>query len=425
MKEKLSHNLKLKIVAVLIAAGLWMISININDPYQSNDYSVIVQLQNMNIMTAAGKFVEVVGNTDEISVRVRGNRSVMEAFTVSNIVATADIKEMDENNRIPIRLSTVKTVGNKIESLRANEEYLTVKIENILRVQKNIEIETKNEPAEGYLLGGTHTEQNALNISGPESIVKNLEKAVVSVDLAGAKDDVSMLLPIELYDKEGRRIIDNRLTSSINEVQCVASILATKEVPVVLVAKGTEARGYGFNGQVLLDPEKIVLAGKNNVLRNLREIRVEDALDLTAAKANVSTKIDIKEYLPDNVILADPEFNGQINGTAIIEKEVMTEYFYDGEDIVIENLPKEYKAEIELKENILLLSLFSFGSKIETASLEQVRITVDMGLYMEEKDLTKLEEKTYVVPGIVQLPEGIWMETEVKIPVKITEISNQ
>lgn len=425
MKEKLSHNLKLKIVAVLIAAGLWMISININDPYQSKDYSVIVQLQNMNIMTAAGKFVEVVGNTDEISVRVRGNRSVMEAFTVSNIVATADIKEMDENNRIPIRLSTVKTVGNKIESLRANEEYLTVKIENILRVQKNIEIETKNEPAEGYLLGGTHTEQNALNISGPESIVKNLEKAVVSVDLAGAKDDVSMLLPIELYDKEGRRIIDNRLTSSINEVQCVASILATKEVPVVLVAKGTEARGYGFNGQVLLDPEKIVLAGKNNVLRNLREIRVEDALDLTAAKANVSTKIDIKEYLPDNVILADPEFNGQINGTAIIEKEVMTEYFYDGEDIVIENLPKEYKAEIELKENILLLSLFSFGSKIETASLEQVRITVDMGLYMEEKDLTKLEEKTYVVPGIVQLPEGIWMETEVKIPVKITEISNQ
>ena len=425
MKEKLSHNLKLKIVAVLIAAGLWMISININDPYQSKDYSVIVQLQNMNIMTAAGKFVEVVGNTDEISVRVRGNRSVMEAFTGSNIVATADIKEMDENNRIPIRLSTVKTVGNKIESLRANEEYVTVKIENILRVQKNIEIETKNEPAEGYLLGGTHTEQNALNISGPESIVKNLEKAVVSVDLAGAKDDVSMLLPIELYDKEGRRIIDNRLTSSINEVQCVASILATKEVPVVLVAKGTEARGYGFNGQVLLDPEKIVLAGKNNVLRNLREIRVEDALDLTAAKANVSTKIDIKEYLPDNVILADPDFNGQINGTAIIEKEVMTEYLYNGEDIVIENLPKEYKAEIELKENILLLSLFSFGSKIETASLEQVRVTVDMGLYMEEKDLTKLEEKTYVVPGMVQLPEGIWMEIEVKIPVKITEIGNQ
>lgn len=425
MKEKLSHNLKLKIVAVLIAAGLWMISININDPYQSKDYSVIVQLQNMNIMTAAGKFVEVVGNTDEISVRVRGNRSVMEAFTGSNIVATADIKEMDENNRIPIRLSTVKTVGNKIESLRANEDYLTVKIENILRVQKNIEIETKNEPAEGYLLGGTHTEQNALKISGPESIVNNLEKAVVSVDLAGAKDDVSMLLPIELYDKEGRRIIDNRLTTSINEVQCVASILATKEVPVVLVAKGTAAKGYGFNGQVVLDPEKIVLAGKNNVLRNLREIRVEDALDLTAAKANVSTKIDIKEYLPDNVILADPDFNGQINGTAIVEKEVMTEYLYKDEDIVIENLPKEYKAEIDLKENILLLSLFSFGSKIETVSLEQVRITVDMGLYMEEKDLTKLEEKTYVVPAMVQLPEGIWMETEVKIPVKITEISNQ
>ena len=55
-------------------------------------------------MTGAGKFVEVIDGTDEISVRVRGSRSIMDSFNISNIVATADIKEMDEDFQIPIRL---------------------------------------------------------------------------------------------------------------------------------------------------------------------------------------------------------------------------------------------------------------------------------------------------------------------------------
>ena len=66
MKDKLTNNLKLKVIAVLFAAGLWMISININDPYQSKDYSVQVQLLNMNVMTGAGKYVEVANDSDEI-----------------------------------------------------------------------------------------------------------------------------------------------------------------------------------------------------------------------------------------------------------------------------------------------------------------------------------------------------------------------
>ena len=83
MKDKMNNNLKLKIIAVLFATGLWMISININDPYQSKDYSVNVQLLNINNLTSAGKYVEVINNSDEISVRVRGNRSVMDNFNVS------------------------------------------------------------------------------------------------------------------------------------------------------------------------------------------------------------------------------------------------------------------------------------------------------------------------------------------------------
>ena len=283
MKDKNTNNLKLKIIAVLFATGLWMISININDPYQSKDYPVSVQLLNMNNLTSAGKYVEVVNDSDEISVRVRGNRSVMDSFSASNIIATADLNDLDQNNRVPIKLSTIKTSGSKIESIRSNDTYLEVKVENIKRIQKSLEVMTKNVPEDGYMLGKVTTEQNALKISGPQSAVDMIDKAVVNFDLAGATDDVSMILPIELYDKEGNKIQDNRLTMSLKEVQCVATVLATKEVPLTATVKGTPTKGYAYTSEIICEPTNVVVAAKAGVLRGVKEIALKDVVDLAKA----------------------------------------------------------------------------------------------------------------------------------------------
>ena len=169
-------------------------------------------------------------------------------------------------------------------------------------------------------------QQNALKISGPQSVVKQIERAVVTFDLLGAKDDVSMLLPIELYNADGERIFDNRLTTSINEVQCTAAVLSTKEVPIAFVVKGTEVKGYGFTGEIIQEPKTVLLAGKSNILRNIKEIRVDDALDMTGAKENITATIDLKDYLPDNVILGDPAFKGKVNAIASIERMLEVEY---------------------------------------------------------------------------------------------------
>ena len=59
MKQKLTNNLGLKILAVLFSACLWMISININDPISQESYSISVQMLNSGALTTAGKYVEV------------------------------------------------------------------------------------------------------------------------------------------------------------------------------------------------------------------------------------------------------------------------------------------------------------------------------------------------------------------------------
>ena len=420
MKEKTTNNLNLKIIAVLFAAGLWMISININDPYQSKDYSVVVQLQNMNVMTSTGKYVEVLNDSDEITVRVRGNRSVMDSFSASNIVATADLSEIDENNRVPIKLSTVKTSGSKIESIRSADTHLDVKVEDIRRIQKRLEVITKNVPGDGYILGKVTTEQNALRISGPESAVTLVDKAVVNFDLANATDDVSMILPVELFDAEGNKINDSRLTTSINEVQCVATILAAKEVPVTFTTKGKAAKGYDFTGEIICEPETVLVAAKSSILRRMNKLEITNGVDIQGATENVTTTVDIREYLPENVILANQDFDGNVKITAAVEETFTREIEITEEQVQIINVPERIQGEVEELEE-MTVTLTGFVSAQSDFEEEDIGVKVDILSYMNDHNLIELDAGSYEMNVRFELPEGMWIDDDIKVQVKISE----
>ena len=420
MKEKQNNNLKLKIIAILFATGLWMISININDPYQSKDYSVVVQLQNMNAMASTGKYVEVLNDSDEITVRVRGNRSVMESFSASNIVATADLNKIDENNRVPITLSTVKTSGSKIESMRSGQTHVEVKTENIRRIQKRLEVVTKNPPGEGFILGKVSTEQNALRISGPESAIALVDKAVVNFDLANATEDVSMILPVELYDAQGDRINDSRLTTSINEVQCVASILATKEITINFTTKGKAAKGYDFTGEITEEPSSVLVAAKASALRGFNRLDIADAIDIQGAKETVVTTIDAREYLPENVIFANPDFDGKIKVTATIEETFTEELELTEEQVQIVNVPEGIKGEVE-KVGDKSVIVNGFVSSEAEFDVNNIKVKVDILSYMNENNLIDLKPGIYEMGVKFDLPEGTWIEDEIQVQVEILE----
>ena len=421
MKDKVTNNLKLKIIAVLFAIGLWMISININDPYQSKDYSVSVQLLNVNNLTGAGKYVEVINDSDEISVRVRGNRSAMDNFNASNIMATADLNELDEYNRVPIKLTTLKTSGSKIESIRSNDSYLEVKVEDIKKIQKNVEVITRNVPEDGFMLGKVTTEQNALKINGPESAVAMVDKAVVNFDLANATDDVSMILPIELYDKDGNRIQDHRLTMSLTEVQCVATILATKEVPITATVKGNTAKGYAHTSEIICEPATIVIAAKANALRGVKEISLKEVIDLTKATQNVETVVDVRDFIAENIILANAAFDGKVKVTAEVAETFSEEVEIPVERIQIVNVPEGLKVELVEDKESLNLEVGGFVTDKDNFTADDIRVKVDILGYMNKENVIELPAGTYTLDVTLELPEGVWTQDSFQAEVKVAK----
>ena len=126
LKDKWKNNLGLKILAVLFAIFLWWMVVNIDDPINKKTYAVDVTVTNPEVITNAGKSYQILDDTKSISVTVKARRKVLDEIKKSNIVATADLREMQDTS-VPIRVSVSGFEGD-YEEVTANPRNIQVKV---------------------------------------------------------------------------------------------------------------------------------------------------------------------------------------------------------------------------------------------------------------------------------------------------------
>lgn len=417
MKNKLTDNLGLKILAVVLSAFLWLIAININDPVSQNSYNVNVQLLNLSGLTTAGKYVEVLNSSDEIRVTVRGTRTALSAFSSDDIVATADVTKITEDNQVPIEITTTR-ISDKIESVKSDSKFVELAMENISKFQMPIDVIVQNEPADGYILGNTVTSQNVVIVSGPESVVSDVDYAAVEINVDDATSDVKIALPLHLYSEEGRIVESPKITMSISEVTATATVLQTATIPVRCAIVGEPLDGYVLNGSIEGMPESITIAGRSNVINGISEINVTDALDVTGCYASASFSVILNDYLPDGVTIVGDSDNGLVNVTVGIEKEETRVIELPPEKIHITGVPNGYQVEMEDTEDNIEISISGLGSTIRALDKESLIGILDVDKYLSQSDTT-LQTGHIDVPLSVTLPNDIKLKKEVKVRLSV------
>ena len=339
MKKWITNNLGLKILALFVSVGLWIIAINLNDPVSENTYTVNVTLQNSGVLSSAGKYFEVKDNSDRIKVVVRGTRTALSQFNQTDIVATADVSKITEDNLVPIELSTTKQ-SDKIEGIRSESQYVKLALEDVRRLQMPIEVKVLNDPADGYILGATQTSQNVVILSGPESIINQVESAAVEIDVSGATTDVKISLPIHLYSEEDDIIDTSKVNMSVQEISTTASILQKAVVPLIAIPQGTPTQGYVLNGIIEGLPTEITIAGKSNIVSKIPYIDISESLDVNDIYQDTSYEININDYLPDGVSLVGTVGNNGILDISVgVDKESEKTIVLDPEAIQVIGVP--------------------------------------------------------------------------------------
>ncbi len=420
MKQKLTDNMGLKILAVLFSIVLWLIAINITDPVTQDSYNVTVQLQNLNSLTASGKYVEILDGTDSIRVTVRGSRTVLSSFSEKNIVATADVSKMNSDSQVPIDLSTTR-ISDKIESIKSDKQFVQLSVENVGKQQIPISVKVQNEPGDGYILGSATTAQNVVIISGPESLVNKVSYAAVEINVDGATSDVNISLPIHLYDSEDDIVDSTKITMSMSEVNTTASVLQTKQLPIICGVTGSILDGYALTGQIVCEPDTITVAGRSAQVKNLSSIEISDAIDVTGYDNSVTKQIDIRNYIPSGLTLVGGNEAGMISVTAYIEKEVEREFSVPINKIHITGTPEGYSAELAEHDDYVDITLRGLSSLLDSVDPDNIVGIVDVDKFMKDEKISELTSGNYMMQVEFTLPDGIKAAKEYRLRVKTTE----
>ncbi len=306
MKKLLTNNAGLKIASFVIAFVLWVLVLNIDDPVISRTYTGIpVEITSTEAIAKQGKVYQVLEGSDTISVVVSAKRSVIEKMSKDYIKATADMKDITFMNTVSIDVKSSK-YSDRLESITPLTKNLKVQIEDLLRIQFGIDIETEGTPLKGYVLGNVSSNVNVVTVSGPKSVVSKISDAKAIVDVDNFSTNISTNTQIKLYDGNGESLKNDMLAMSIDSVHVDVEVLETKEIPIVASASGTTAEGYLMTGEVLVEPESVIVAGSGNAFNDLTEVRIlADDLALNGASSDVTMKFGIKKYLPENVRIVE------------------------------------------------------------------------------------------------------------------------
>lgn len=415
------NNLGLKLISLVLAFLLWFVVVQVGDPKDERDMGKIqVKLVNTELLEKENKVYEVLDNTDTVRVTVYAPKSVFTQLRNSDIIAEADVSKITDINTIPI---TFTASNANIVSIQGSHDVVKLNVEEKASKYVSLFATTKGEVANGYMVYSMTPDQNRIEVSGPKSAVEQVKYAGVEIDVTDATSNLNVNVDIKLYDAEGDVVERTNLVKNVDYVKMSAEILAVKEVPIEIAATGTPAEGFMATGVVESNPATVEIAGSAHNLIKITSISIPaEAIDLTDAEADVTQVIDMKEYLPENIKLANTSFNGKITATAYVEPIVEKAMQVDIQNVSVTGVPTGFEAEImESAESQISLEVLGLNDYITPLRQENVTGVVDIDAWMEEEGMQSLRAGTYNIPITFALDENITLKNIPTVKIVINE----
>ena len=413
MKKSLTNNIGLKLLAFIFAFMLWLLVVNIDDPVDTKTFDDIpVSIEYTEVVTQDQRSYQVLDGTDTVSVTVSATRSVLEKISAENIVATADMRELYLESQIPIEITIP---GYEFETATASPRNVQVKIEQNKSDTFPITVTTTGTVRDGYVLGNVQADPERVTVNGPESVIDQISKVVAEVNVSGLSSDSSIDAVLTYYDEDNNEISAEQLANNLGTtgVKVNVTLYHTARIPVTVdTSEVTAADGYSIS-EVTWTPEEIQLAGEEEVLDALEEIRIPaDAIDITSISQRTEKTVDITPYLPEGTRLVDENGNN-ILVTARVARAGTTRFDIPVGSITVNNL-----------DDALTVSGYGSGDDLEVhiggpqEQLNSLELS-DLAVSIDLKNCTEAGE--YEVPVTITLPSDVPDCTvETSVTVKVT-----
>ena len=420
MKEKITNNLLLKILSLIIAFLVWLIVVNADNPIMTESFVVSdVQLLNEAYIDADGKMCMQDEEQDPIRVTIRAERKVLDRISASDIRAVADLQQAVSLDTDPVMVPiTAVCAGISPEDIQVTPQNLSLHVEDKDTQEFVVNVTTNNtRPDRGYEVGTLSSNPEKIKITGPISLINKIDRVNAAIDVSDASEDVTEETEVTVIDKNGEVFSDTDMAYlNVSKVYVTARLWEVRsDVRIRAEYSGTAAEGYEAES-ITTTPNVITVAGSTSALEALEEQNniiwiPADAVDISGEKSDYEEKINISDYLPEGLKLtADSSEDLFIRVNILPEGSSVCEV--PTKNIIVENAPDTMQVAFDTA--MIEVRVKKTSEDLEDLTENEIQASID---------LEDIEEGSHELPVEIRLPEGYELVDEVTTGVEVSRIS--
>lgn len=368
--------MKNKVLSILLAAviafGMWLYVITVEQPESEETYyDIPVVLQNESILSERG--LMIVSERPEVTLRLSGTRTHLNQLNESNINVITNVSSIVTPGTHELVYS-VSFPGNipsgAVTAQSGTPDMVTLKVEKKITKPIPVEPEYIGSVPEGLIADKENValDYATIDISGPESVLSQITKAKIQVDLEGKTETLVGEYNYTLCNDADEPVDSQLVTTNVEAVNLTLTIRRMKEITlkVNVVAGGGATE---TTSSIDVQPKTIQISGSEALLEGL------DVLEIGT--------VDLGKVLKDEVLtfpVTLPE--GITNETGITEATVTVKFpnlrtvSLNVDKIQLQNVPEGLNA--ELVTQVLEMKLRGPASVVEKLTAENVTVTVDL-----------------------------------------------
>lgn len=293
MKTRLTHNLGLKILSVVVAALVWLTIMNIADPVVTETINKVpIEITHDEVITSRG-YQYSVESGETVDVRVKGKRSKVNQLSASDFTVTADFNSISSMYMVPLTVECLSDYASELVVTLRNES-IAVKLEDQEVQPFSVRVVLTGDVKEGYYCYESRLGSSLIQVTGSKTSMETLKEITATVDVEGRNASFTADCGLVAYDGAGNEIDLQKLSFSQDTVQVAIGICPTKTVPVEIVPEGEALDGF-YTDSIEFAPKMITIAAEEAVLKNINSIQVP--FEVKGAYSNLDTQININDVL--------------------------------------------------------------------------------------------------------------------------------
>ncbi len=424
--SKLTENLALKIISVIIAIVIWYVVVDYNDPMiQRSIIGVEVQVRNASYVANGKRVFHIDDQYKTIGVIVEGNRSVVSDLTASDVIVTADMTQIVDMNSTPyvyVPLE-VSCPGISRENITLPRETIPITIEDIASQEFAVSVDTGDtKPDKDYEIGSLRASMDTVVISGPKSIIQTIGSVVAEINVSGMTASGSVSSELKIYDTADNQLSETTLEddlsfdgSGVPEIDVEVELWKKRSgIRFQVETQGQPAEGYEISA-ITTTPEEITVAGTDQALEELKQrgntITIPgELISVEGIRSDEDfPEIDVSDLLPEDMMLAS-----NVSSTVTVKVTVLPlgskEYDLDVDQIETDNLDPDLSVRYDSAE----LAVRIQGTEQDLKELRVADIHASI-------DLEGRAAGDYTLPVNISLPEGYELVEDVSIALHLEE----